>query len=48
MDKNRREFLLAFGASVLGAVMAQGLAWAGGRLRILGEPADVERPAPVR
>jgi hypothetical protein len=45
MDKNRRQFLLGCGAGALGAVTAPALAWAEGRLRVLGEPVDVERPA---
>lgn len=45
MDKNRRQFLLGCGAGALGAMTAPALAWAEGRLRVLGEPVDVERPA---
>ena len=45
MDKNRRQFLLGCGAGALGAMTAPVLAWAEGRLRVLGEPVDVERPA---
>lgn len=45
MDKNRRQFLLGCGAGALGAVTAPALAWAEGRLRVLGEPVGVERPA---
>ena len=44
MDKNRRQFLLGCGAGALGAVGAPALAWAE-RLRVLGDPVDVERPA---
>jgi len=44
MDKNRRQFLLGCGAGALGAMTAPALAWAQNRLRVLGEPADVERP----
>src|ERR1700694_3577103 len=44
MDKNRRQFLLGCGAGALGAVGAPALAWAD-RLRVLGDPVDVERPA---
>ncbi len=43
MDTNRRQFLLGCGAGALGAVTAPALAWAD-RLRVLGEPGDVERP----
>ena len=45
MDKNRRQFLLGCGAGALGALTTPALAWAESRLRVLGEPADVERPA---
>lgn len=45
MDKNRRQFLVGCGAGALGAMTAPALAWAEGRLRVLGEPVDVERPA---
>ncbi|HEV2057503.1 MAG TPA: DUF6569 family protein [Methylomirabilota bacterium] len=45
MDKNRRQFLLGCGAGALGALTIPALAWAEGRLRVLGEPVDVERPA---
>jgi len=44
MDHNRRQFLLGCGAGALGAMTAPALACAEGRLRVLGEPADVERP----
>jgi hypothetical protein len=44
MDKNRRQFLLGCGAGALEAVTVPALAWAENRLRVLGEPADVERP----
>jgi ARG/rhodanese/phosphatase superfamily protein len=43
MNENRRQFLLGCGAGAIGAVTAPGLAWAD-RLRVLGEPVDVERP----
>ena len=45
MAKNRRQFLLGCGAGALGALTAPALAWAESRLRLLGEPLDVERPA---
>lgn len=45
MDKHRRKFLLGCGAGALGAMTVPVLAWAD-RLRVLGEPVDVERPAP--
>jgi hypothetical protein len=44
MDNNRRQFLLGCGAGALGAMTAPAPAWAENRLRVLGEPADVERP----
>lgn len=46
MDKIRRQFLLGCGAGALGALAAPGLVWAESRLRVLGEPADVERSGP--
>jgi hypothetical protein len=44
MDNHRRQFLLGCGAGALGAMTAPALAWAENRLRVLGDPADVERP----
>jgi len=45
MDNNRRQFLLGCAAGTLGAMTAPAPAWAEGRLRVLGGPVDVERPA---
>ena len=45
MDTNRRQLLLGCGAGALGAMRAPAPCWAD-RLRVLGEPVDVERPAP--
>jgi len=45
MNENRRQFLLGCGVAAIGAITAPALAWAD-RLRVLGEPVDVERPAP--
>jgi len=44
MDNVRRQFLLGCGAGALGALTVPALAWAENRLRVLGEPVDVERP----
>ena len=43
MDTKRRQFLLGCCAGLLGAVTAPGWAWAD-RIRVLGEPADLDRP----
>jgi hypothetical protein len=43
MDTKRRQFLLGCSAGVVGAVTAPGWAWAD-RIRVLGEPADLDRP----
>src|SRR4030095_11882241 len=43
MDTTRRQFLLGCSAGVLGGVTAPGGAWAD-RIRVLGEPADLDRP----
>jgi len=43
MDTKRRQFLLGCSAAVLGVVTAPGWAWAD-RIRVLGEPADLDRP----
>jgi hypothetical protein len=44
MDRNRRQFLLGCGIGALGTIAAPARAWAD-RLRVLGGPADVDRPA---
>jgi len=43
MDTKRRQFLLGCSTGVLGAVAASRRAWAN-RIRVLGEPADLDRP----
>ena len=43
MDTKRRQFLLGCSAGLVGAVTAPGWAWAD-RIRVLGEPADLDRP----
>jgi hypothetical protein len=44
MDTNRRQLLLGCGAGTLGALTAPAWAWAD-RIRVLGEPTEVDRPA---
>jgi len=43
MDTHRRRFLSGCGAGALGAIAAPAGAWAN-RMRVLGEPADLDRP----
>jgi hypothetical protein len=43
MDATRRQFLLGSTAGALGAIAAPAWAWAN-RIRVLGEPADLDRP----
>jgi len=43
MDLQRREFLIGCSAGALGAIAAPAWAWAD-RVRVLGEPADPDRP----
>jgi hypothetical protein len=43
MDRKRRQFLMECSAGVLGAIAAPAWAWAN-RIRVLGEPADLDRP----
>ena len=43
MDLQRREFLIGCSAGALGAIAAPAWAWAD-RVRVLGEPADLDRP----
>ena len=43
MDTQRRQFLIGCSAGALGAIVAPAWAWAN-RIRVLGEPADLDRP----
>lgn len=43
MDTQRRQFLIGCSAGALGAIAAPAWAWAN-RIRVLGEPADLDRP----
>jgi hypothetical protein len=43
MDTHRRRFLIGCSAGALGAIAAPAWAWAN-RIRVLGEPADLDRP----